>query len=506
MIKFIQTILTKSNAIRNQIETVKDDIMKSEKKYLGIDIGTTSLKAAVFNANGERLGLFSADYTLDTDSKTGYIEFDANKYVDMCKTAISKLTEECGKIDALSIDTQGETLIGETLILTDKQGIPLCNAVVWLDNRAESEAESIKAHFGNEKVYSVTGQPEITAGWPASKLLWFKNNKPEILFKAEKIFMLEDWILYNLTGNFVTEPTIQSSTIYYDVVNKKWWAEMLDYIGISESTLPELKESGEVVGEYQGIKVVSGMLDQIAGTIGAGVTDETRISEMTGTIMAICVMTDKLPPYNPNSIIPCHMHAINGKYCLILWSSTAGMALKWFKNQFCESFSFKELDDIAKDIAPGCDGLSMLPYFCGSTMPKYNPNARAVFSGINLSHTRAHFAKAIMEAIAFTLKQNLEYVGDKCIEEIRITGGGALSSLWSSIKSDVTGKILKSLTESETACLGTALIAAVGVGDFSDIKTAVGSAVRIKKEYAPSGADYTEAYKNYCELDKLMNK
>ena len=490
-----------SNAIRNQIETSKDNTMKNEKKYLGIDIGTTSLKAAVFNANGERLGLFSADYTLDTDSKTGYIEFDATKYVDMCKEAIETLTKECGKIDALSIDTQGETLI-----LTDAEGNPLCNAVVWLDNRAEAEAEAIKSHFGNEKVYNVTGQPEITAGWPASKLLWFKNNRPEIFAKAEKIFMLEDWILYSLTGNFVTEPTIQSSTIYYDVVNKAWWNEMLDYLGVSSDKLPELKESGVVVGEYNGIKVVSGMLDQIAGTIGAGVTDETRISEMTGTIMAICVMADKLPPYNPDSIIPCHMHAVDGKYCLILWSSTAGMALKWFKNQFCENFSFRELDEIAKDVAPGCDGLAMLPYFCGSTMPKYNPNARAVFSGINLSHTRAHFARSIMEAIAFTLKQNLEYVGEENIKEIRITGGGALSPLWSSIKSDVTGKTLKSLTESETACLGTALIAAVGIGDFPDIKTAVGSAVKIKREYTPSGADYTDAYKNYCELDKLMNK
>ena len=123
--------------------------MDSKKKYLGIDIGTTSLKAAVFNENGERLGLFSADYTLDTDSKTGYIEFEANKYVDMCKEAIEKLTAECGKIDALSVDTQGETLI-----LADKDGKPLCNAVVWLDNRAEAEAENIKLHFGNEKVYN----------------------------------------------------------------------------------------------------------------------------------------------------------------------------------------------------------------------------------------------------------------------------------------------------------------------------------------------------------------
>lgn len=474
--------------------------MSETKKYLGIDIGTTSIKAAVFNSVGERIALRSVDYTLDTDSTTGYLEYDATKYVSMCKNVISELVAECGNIDALSIDTQGETLI-----FTDENGTPIHPAIVWLDNRAVDEAEEIKQKFGNELVYEITGQPEITAGWPASKLLWMRKNKPEVFSKIKKIFMLEDYILYALSGNFVTEPTVQSSTIYYNIVNNCWWQEMLDFIGISKQQLPSVVKSATLVGEYEGIKVVSGMLDQIAGTLGAGVTDETKISEMTGTIMAICVMTDKLPKYNPDSIIPCHLHAIDGKYCLILWSSTAGMALKWFKNQFAENYSFKELDELAKDIAPGCDGLTMLPYFCGSTMPKYNPDARAVFSGINLSHTRGHFARAIMEAIAFALKQNLEYVGDNAIEEIRITGGGAASPLWASIKSDVTGKVLKTLSESETACLGTALAAAVGIGEFDSIKDAVDSVVKTKKTYVPSDNDYTQAYENYNKLDKMLN-
>ena len=470
------------------------------KKLLGIDIGTTSLKAAVFNEKGERLALKSVDYTLDTDSITGYIEFDPMKYVEMCKSVIDELNLECGGIDALSIDTQGETLI-----LTDNKGTPLFPAIVWLDNRATVEAEAIRDKFGNKRVYEITGQPEITAGWPASKLLWIKNNKPEVFSKTEKVFMLEDWIIYNLTGNFVTEPTIQSSTVYYNVVDKCWWGEMLDFIGVGSRILPEIKKSGEAVGEYKGITVVTGMLDQIAGTIGAGVTDETKISEMTGTIMAICVMTDKLPPYSPDSIIPCHMHAIDGKYCLILWSSTAGMALKWFKNNFAESFSFRELDEIAEKVNPGCDGLTMLPYFCGSTMPKYNPNATAVFSGVTLSHNRAHFARAIMEAIAFTLRQNLEYVGTDTVEEIRITGGGASSPLWAGIKADVTGKVLKSLEEGETACLGSALLAGVGIGVFNSVKEAAEGAVKTKKLYAPAGNDYTEAYNRYVELDKMLN-
>lgn len=474
--------------------------MSGEKKFLGIDIGTTSLKAAVFNLDGERLAKRSIDYVLDTDPQTGYIEFDPKKYIEMCKSVIEDLTVECGAIDALSVDTQGETLI-----VTDEFDTPLYPAIVWLDNRAVKEAEAIREKFGNKRVYEVTGQPEITATWPAAKLLWIKNNLPDTFSKIKKVFMLEDWILYNLSGNFVTEPTIQSSTIYYDITEKKWWGEMLDFIGVPESVLPTLMPSAKAIGEYDGITVVTGMLDQIAGTIGAGVTDSTKISEMTGTIMAICVMTDKIPPYSPNSIIPCHMHAIDGKYCLILWSSTAGMALKWFKNELADPYSFADLDNIAEKVSPGCDGLTMLPYFCGSTMPKYNPEARAVFSGINLSHTRAHFARSIMEAIAFTLRQDLEYVGDEGIDEIRITGGGAGSALWSQIKSDVTNKTLKSLTESETACLGGALIAAVGVGAFDSISAAAKNAVKIKTVYEPSGVDYSEAYERFIELDKKMN-
>ena len=469
-------------------------------KYLGLDIGTTSLKAAVFDKSGKRLAQRALDYTLNTDSVTGFIEFAPERYIEMCKAVIDDLVSECGTVDAISVDTQGETLI-----VTDNDGNALYPAVVWLDNRATAEAEAITRRFGCECVYNVTGQPEITAGWPASKLVWFKNNKPEIFGKIKKVFMLEDWVLYGLTGEFVTEPTIQSSTIYYDIVNGEWWDEMLSFIGIDKAVLPRIVPTATRVGEYKGIPVVSGMLDQIAGTIGSGVTDGEKISEMTGTIMAICALADELPPYRADSIIPCHVHAIPGKFCRILWSSTAGMALKWFKNQLAEEFDFRELDELAAPIAPGSDGLTMLPYFCGSTMPKYNPDARAAFAGINLSHTRGHFARAIMEAIAFTLRQDLEYIGTDSIKEIRITGGGAKSPLWASIKADVTGKVLRTVTEDETACLGSALCAAVGIGVFESLKCACESAVTTKKSYIPSGADYEAAYRAFIELDEKLN-
>ena len=468
--------------------------------FLGIDIGTTSLKAAAFDENGKRLALYTADYSLDTDPATGFIELDPEIYVTMCRSAIDDIGSQCGKITALAVDTQGETLI-----LTDGEGAPIYPVVVWLDNRAEKEAEELAEVFGRRRVYEVTGQPEITAGWPASKLLWFKRNRPDIWSRVGKIFMLEDYILYKLTGSFVTEPTIQSSTLYYDVVRGGWWGEMLDYIGIDESMLPTLLKTAERVGDYCGIPVVSGALDQIAGTLGVGVTDGSRVSEMTGTIMAICVMTDTMPPYSENSFIPCHMHAVDGKYCLILWSSTAGMALKWFKNQFAEDCSFEELDTIAEKVAPGCDGMTMIPHFCGSAMPKYNPHATASFSGITLSHTKAHFARSILESVAFVLKENLDHVGAPPECEIRITGGGASSPLWAQIKSDVTKRTLCTVNESETACLGSALMAAVGVGAFPTLKEAAESIVSVRDTYSPSDADYSEAYARFIETDEKLN-
>ncbi len=469
--------------------------------YLGIDIGTTSLKAAVFDAAGKRHGLRSVDYTLDTDAERGYIEFDPERYVEMCRRVIAELRAECGEITALSVDTQGETMI-----LTDEEGRPLMPAIVWLDNRATAEADKTQTRFGTRRVYEVTGQPEITATWPASKLIWVRENRPEVFGKIKKVFLLEDWILYRLTGNFVTEPTMQSSTIYYDIHNGGWWDEMLDFIGIGKEVLPTVVKSAAKVGEYEGIAVIAGALDQIAGTIGVGVTDESTISEMTGTIMAICVMKDTPPPFDPTSIVPCHLHAIEGKYCMILWSATAGMALKWFRAQFAADMSFAELDRLAATVPPGCDGMSMLPYFCGSTIPHYNPNATASFTGITLSHTKAHFARAIMEAVSFMLRRNLEYVGVEENSSIRITGGAASSPLWAGMKADVTGQTLATVSESETACLGTAILAMVGAGRYATIEEAVKSTVTLKTTYAPSGADYEAAYRRFTQLDDQFNK
>ena len=277
---------------------------------------------------------------------------------------------------------------------------------------------------------------------------------------------------------------------------------MLDFIGVKREMLPELLDSGVYVGDYQGIKVATGAMDQVSGAIGAGVVEKGIVSVMTGTTMVIFTPYDNVPEYDPASIVPCHYN-YDGKYCLLSWSPTAGMALKWLKNALCENFSFRELDEIAKEVAPGSDGVTFLPYLCGSTMPKYNPSARGSFTGLTTEHTRAHFVRSVMEAIACTLRSNLEYL-DLDATEIRAMGGGATSPLWCQIKSDMTGKKLVTLKNTETACLGGAILAGVATGVFASVVDAC-KLIEVGKSYEPKGDDYTECYERYQRYDSILN-
>ncbi len=461
---------------------------------LGLDFGTTSVKGVLFDENLKELCSVNEDYSLKVSGSC--VELEAQKYPELLFKVLEKICA-VEKPEALAIDTQCETMI-----LTDEDGNPVRDAIVWLDNRAEKEAELINERFGRKKVYEVTGQPEITATWPASKLLWVKENEPEVWKKTKKIFLLEDYLIYKLTGNFVTERTLQSSSLYLDINTGDWWDEMLEFVGITREMLPALCGSGCLVGEYGGIKVVTSSMDQVAGAIGAGVTGKGIVSEMTGTTMAIYVPTDSVPPFVSDSIIPCHL-SYDGSYALLSWSPTAGMALKWFRNAFMKDKSFGEIDALCEEIPAGCDGLTFLPYLCGSTMPKYNPEARGSFTGITPEHTSAHFARSIMEAVSFMLKDSLDYMKVP-VEEIRVMGGGAMSSLWCRMKADVTGKRLVTLKNKETACLGSAILAGVGAGVFESVEEGC-RGISTDKAYEPCGNDYSKAYEDFKYYDKVLN-
>ncbi|MBO4853730.1 MAG: hypothetical protein J5482_01100 [Oscillospiraceae bacterium] len=464
---------------------------------LGVDVGTSALKAVLFDENGATVCSVTKEYTLHVSGDV--VEYPAEGYWRLFKEALDEIRADY-PVYALSIDTQCETMI-----VTDASGKPLCNAIVWLDNRAAAQAEELRARFGEKAVYEHTGQPEITATWPASKLLWLRQNRGEVWQKLDKVFLLEDYLLYRLTGRFVTERTLQSSSLYYDIRTGQWWDEMLDYLQLSPDHLPELLDSGVAVGTYEGITVVTGAMDQVAGAIGSGIVRQGGISEMTGTTMTVFVPVPEIPPYRAESKIPCHVN-YDGRYCLPMWSPTAGIALKWFKAQLCEGLDYDALNKLAAAVPPGCDDLTFLPYLSGSVMPRYNPAARGAFLGLTMAHTRGHMVRGIFESVAFMLREHLEYLGAE-ITEIRSTGGGANSPLWCQIKADVCGKTIVTLKNKETACLGSAILAGVGTGIFSSIEAASDRFTAVDRVYTPSGTDYTPFYQRFIAMeDQLTGK
>ncbi len=471
--------------------------MVNNMKYLlGVDIGTTSLKACVFDENGVEYKSATKSYTLITEGDT--VEFPAEKYFELFMEAYNELTAEY-KIEALAIDTQGETMI-----VLDKSGKPLMNAIVWLDNRAYKEAQEIEKHFGLKTIYEVTGQTEVPAGYPAPKILWLKNNMPEIFEKADKFLMLEDWLLYKLTGSFVAEKSLYSSTLYLDARTGVYYKDMLDFIGITEDKLPKLYESGEKIGEYNGVSVVTGALDQISGFIGSGIIREGLVSEMTGTALAVCALSKTIPPYFDGIKVPAY-YVGKDKYCLLMWAPTAGMVLEWFKKNFCFDIGFKEIDEGAEKIELGSEGLVIAPNMRGQVMPANDSELKGGVYGIDLKHTRAHFSRAIMESIACMLRQYLEYLGVK-VDEIISIGGGSKSKLWRQIKADITGKKVVTLKNKETGCLGTAIYAGYGIGLYKDINQAVTSIVKTDSETYPI-AEKEKAdsvYNRYIAYDKLL--
>lgn len=466
------------------------------KNLLGVDFGTTALKACLFNEKGELLASESAQYKLITDGE--FIEFNADDFFKVFSETVEKITSKY-KVDAMSVDTQGETLI-----VLDADGKPLMNAIIWLDNRAEKQAKEMEERFGIDEIYNVTGQAEIPAGYPAPKIKWLKENKPEIFNKADKFLLLEDWIIYRMTGKFVASRSLYSSSLLMNVHTGEYIPEILDWLGISESQLPKLYESGQLVGEYNGIKVATSALDQIAGITGAGVVKSGLMSETTGTALAVCAITEKFPPYVDGLKVSAY-YVSRGVYCLLMWAPTAGAVLEWFKNNFCEGKSLKEIDQGAEQVPAGCEGLICLPHLCGTVMPYNNPKAKGVFFGVELKHTRSHFARAIMESVAYMIREYVDFMGLD-IQEIRSMGGGAKSKIWCNIKSSVLNKKIVTLKENETACLGSAIFAGVGVGAFTDIVTATDNLVGINKTYSSSDTEYLDLYTEYKKQEEKLMK
>ncbi len=489
---------------------------------LAVDLGTTALKCALHDLHGNVIAKAAVEYELITPDADS-VEVEVETYWKAFKSALGSVLKESG-VDRAGIRALGVSAQGETLILLDKDGKPLRPAIVWLDNRAQQEANALVEKFGNEQAYEITGQVKLVPTWPASKILWIRNHEPQVFEKTGKFLLLEDYFLHRLTGEFVCEGSLVTSTCYWNFRTHNWWSEMLTELGITTNQLPEYHESGEVVGrlckdiaEELGLDpetlVCTGALDQACGAIGVGNIQPGIFSENTGAALAICASV-KQPTLDPKGQMPCHYHGLPGLYMLHTFTS-GGIVLRWFRDEFAQMEmtvgkssgldAYDLLGAEASQVPAGCEGLVMLPHLQGAMAPEANPAAKGVFYGFTLRHGRGHFARAIMEAVCFIVRRNIEVIEGigVPVSEIRSLGGGARSAIWKQIEADVTGRPVLTTGNEEAATLGAAILAGKAVGLYSSVAEAVEQMVQIKARFEPTRQNiplYDEAFRTYVAL------
>lgn len=481
--------------------------------FLGLDMGTTGVKAALFSPDGSMLGCGLAEYTLETPAPD-IVELETEQYWRSAREAVSQALARAGlppeNIRAVSVTGQAETLI--TL---DETGKPVRKAIVWLDNRAKEEAAELERTFGKEALFRMSGQTEMLPCWPAAKILWLKRHEPENFRRTARFLMVEDYIGYRLTGCFATCRGLMPSSLYYDIRTGRYDKAMLEKLGIREDQLPELKDAGEAAGECvkndspiaPGTQLAAAPIDHVCGNLGSGCAGRGVISETTGCSLAICAAFPSLV-YDEKKRLSTYLGFLPGSFVLLPWAPTAGMLLKHFRDEFSGGMDFRQLDEAAASVKPGSDGLILLPHCAGAVSPDCCPDARGVAWGVTLAHKRGHWARAIMESVAYLLRDNVEALRSMGAEisEIRSLGGAARCPLWLQIKADVLA-LPVTVTECEEATsLGAAILGAVASGAFPDAKAASARMVRTAACVEPGGdsAIYGKMFGKYRELNRLL--
>lgn len=494
---------------------------------LGIDAGTTSLKTGVFDGIGAQLAVAGEEYALHTPDALR-AELDPEAYWRALRSTVARALERAGArpadVTALAVSSQGETVI--PVGRDDSVNGP---ALVWLDNRAGDEALELARRFDGPTVYAATGVPAIVPTWTACKLLWWKRHAPGLFHSAARFLLVEDFLLQRLTGRYVTEGGVQCTSLLYDIRDHRWWQPMLDYLELTPDRLPELATPGAVVGTLRAkaatalglprsVAVVAGGMDQGAGAVGVGNIRPGIVSESTGGALTLQASVDR-PDGDPSRQTPVYVHSAPGCYLYCPVCPTGGMALTWFRDQFGERevelarrqgrSAYELLTELAATVPPGAEGLTMLPHLMGAFSPEYDPNARGVFFGFTLRHQKAHFARAILEAVAFMLRRNLELLATTgaSTAEVHSHGGGARSRLWNQIKADVCNLPVVTMEGEDAAIRGDAILAGVATGVFADLDEACAAMVVARERFAPDPTTreaYEAAYARYRALFEAL--
>ncbi|KNY25602.1 xylulokinase [Pseudobacteroides cellulosolvens] len=495
---------------------------------LGIDIGTSGTKTVLFDEMGNTIASSVGEYPL-YQPNIGWAEQDPEDWWMATFTTIKEVIYKSG-IDASEIKGVGLSGQMHGAVLLDKDYKVLRKSIIWCDQRSSAECDQITSIIGKERLIEITANPALT-GFTASKILWVKNNEPEVYAKVTKILLPKDYIRFRLTGEFATEVSDASGMQLMDIPGRKWSNEVLDKLGIEKSMLGKLYESQEVTGKVnkeassltglkEGTIVVGGAGDQAAGAIGNGIVKSGVVSSTIGTSGVVFAFSENVS-IDPKGRVHTFCHAVPNTWHIMGVTQGAGLSLKWFRDNFCiEEKRTAELmgvdpymlmDKEAERVAAGCSGLIYLPYLMGERTPHLDPNAKGVFFGLSAKHEKPDMVRAVMEGVVYSLKDCLEIIKEMGVNvsEVRASGGGGKSPLWRQMQADVFGTEITTINSSEGPALGVAILAGVGAGVYSSVMEACDKVISVKtKQQADMviNSKYNKYYDIYKRLYTSLKK
>ena len=475
--------------------------------YIGVDLGTSAVKLLMMDENGNIQKIVSKEYPLYFPHP-GWSEQNPQDWFTQSMEGIKELTSECDKSQVAGISFGGQM---HGLVVLDKEDQVIRPAILWNDGRTAKETDYLNQVIGKDKLSEYTANIAF-AGFTAPKILWMREHEPENYAKIAKIMLPKDYLAYRLSGTFCTDMSDASGMLLMDVKNRCWSKEMLDICGLEQERLPKLYESYEVVGTLkpevakelgvsENVKVIAGAGDNAAAAVGTGTVGDGRCNISLGTSGTIFISSEKFGVDEHNAL-HSFAHA-DGHYHLMGCMLSAASCNKWWNEEILGTSDYVKEQATIKKL--GENRVFYLPYLMGERSPHNNPNARAMFLGMSMDTTRADMTQAVLEGVAFGLRDSLEVAKSLGIQidRTKICGGGAKSSLWRKIIANIMNLKVDVIESEEGPALGGAMLAAVGCGEYPDVETIAEKLVKVVDTIEPEPelvAKYEERYQQFRKL------
>jgi xylulokinase len=471
---------------------------------IGVDVGTSGTKAVAIDRSGRQLASALVEYPLYTP-KPGWAEQDPAHWKAAAFESLERLAHTPG-VTASEVKAIGLTGQMHGSVFLDAGNNVLRNALLWCDQRTAAQCGAITAKVGEKRLIEMVCNPALT-GFTAPKILWLRDNEPAVYDKVRKVLLPKDYIRFVLTGEFATDVADASGTLLFDVRARTWHKELLSILDIPQDFLPRAyegpdvtgtlsKEAAEKTGLPAGIPVIAGGGDQAAGGVGNGIVRPGVISSTVGTSGVVFAFADRVS-LDPRGRVHTFCHSVPGKWHVMGVVLSAGGSLRWFRDALCQNEKavaaetgrdpYEYITAAAGAVSPGAEGLVFLPYLTGERTPHKDPFAKGAFVGLSLRHTRGHMARAVLEGVAFAMRDSLEIMREMGvpIRQVRASGGGARSPLWRQIQADVNQAPLVTTNIDEGPAYGAALLATVATGWYASIEEACDAIIHVVETCEP---------------------